>query len=99
MGLEEKLLRVAAACAERVVTPHPGQCCGMGGDRGFALPGLTEAATASVGAVMGANGCDRGYTTARSCAISLSSGSSRPWGSLFDLLEEVSREEGETAIA
>jgi D-lactate dehydrogenase len=99
MGLEDKLLQVAAACAERVITPHAGQCCGMGGDRGFALPGLTEAATAGVRKVMGENGCDRGYTTARSCAISLSSGSGRPWGSLFDLLEEVSREEGETATA
>jgi D-lactate dehydrogenase len=90
MGWEDKLLKVANACATKVIQPQAGKCCGMGGDRGFALPALTNSATALVREAMEENSCSAGYTSARSCAIGLSTGSGYPWRSIFHLLDEVS---------
>lgn len=39
-GLDAPMLQVAMACSDLVIQPHEGKCCGMGGDRGFELPGL-----------------------------------------------------------
>ena len=87
-GWGDAMIKVAEACADRVVQPHEGKCCGMGGDRGFELPGLVESATKEVGPAMEQAGCSEGYTNARSCAISLSTGSGQKWQSLFHLLKE-----------
>jgi D-lactate dehydrogenase len=89
-GWGDAMLQVANACADRVIQPHEGKCCGMGGDRGFELPELVQRATAEVGPAMAAAECSEGYTNARSCALSLSTGSGKPWRSLFHLLEECS---------
>lgn len=87
-GLETPLLQVASACAESVVSPHEGKCCGMGGDRGFEIPELARSATKDVRQRMEDGKCETGYTNARSCAISLSSGSGLRWRSIFHLLDE-----------
>ena len=89
-GLEAPLLEVARACSEKVHAPHEGKCCGMGGDRGFEIPGLALSATADVSRKMDESNCDAGFTNARSCAISLNSGSGKPWRSIFQLLDECS---------
>ena len=83
-------MAVAQACAEQVHSPHEGKCCGMGGDRGFEIPGLALSATADVSNKMTETKCESGFTNARSCAISLNSGSGRPWRSIFQLLDECS---------
>lgn len=88
---EEKLLKLANACSDEVIVPHAGKCCGMGGDRGFAVPGLAKSATADVQSIMDAAGCTHGYTTARSCAISLATSTGYEWESIFHLLDEVSK--------
>ena len=89
-GWETPLNEVAKACAEQVHAPHEGKCCGMGGDRGFEIPGLALSATADVSGRMTDTKCESGFTNARSCAISLNSGSGRPWRSIFQLLDECS---------
>ena len=89
-GWEVPLIAVAQACAEQVHAPHEGKCCGMGGDRGFEIPELALSATADVSDKMTETKCDSGFTNARSCAISLNSGSGRPWRSIFQLLDECS---------
>jgi D-lactate dehydrogenase len=89
-GWEAPLMAVAIACAAEVHAPHEGKCCGMGGDRGFELPGLALSATADVGRKMTESHCDSGFTNARSCAISLHSGTGRPWRSIFQLLDACS---------
>jgi D-lactate dehydrogenase len=86
-GWETPLLKVASACAEKVYAPHEGKCCGMGGDRGFEIPELALSATRDVGENMAKSDCETGYTNARSCAISLSSSSKKPWRSIFHLLD------------
>lgn len=91
------MLAVARACSEQVHAPHEGKCCGMGGDRGFEIPGLALSATKDVASKMSEATCETGFTNARSCAISLNSGSGRPWRSLFHLLDDcsASRTQGE----
>jgi len=86
---EEKLMQLANTCADEVLVPHSGKCCGMGGDRGFAVPELVKSATSNVKATMDASGCSHGFTTARSCAISLSTSTGYAWESIFHLLDQV----------
>jgi D-lactate dehydrogenase len=87
-GLEAPLMQVANACADRVHSPHEGKCCGMGGDRGFEIPDFALSATKNVAESMQQSKCETGYTNARSCALSLSSSSEKPWRSIFHLLDE-----------
>lgn len=87
-GLEAPLMQVANACADRVHSPHEGKCCGMGGDRGFEIPEFALSATKNVAESMQQSKCETGYTNARSCALSLSSSSEKPWRSIFHLLDE-----------
>ncbi len=89
-GWETPMLAVANACSEQVHMPHEGKCCGMGGDRGFEIPGLALSATEDISAKMSDSKCESGFTNARSCAISLNSGSGRPWRSLLHLLDDCS---------
>jgi D-lactate dehydrogenase len=89
-GWGDAMLTVGSACADEMIQPHEGKCCGMGGDRGFELPELVQSATATVAENMNAASCEEGYTNARSCAISLSTGSGKPWRSLMHLLRDVS---------
>lgn len=89
-GWEAALNEVAKACAEQVHAPHEGKCCGMGGDRGFEIPALALSATAEVAGKMTESKSEVGFTNARSCAISLNSGTGRPWRSIFQLLDECS---------
>jgi D-lactate dehydrogenase len=91
-GWGDSMSKVADACAQQVIQPHEGKCCGMGGDRGFELPGLVQSATKEVGPAMRAAECHEGYTNARSCAISLSTGSDETWKSLFHLLDDCTDE-------
>jgi len=90
VSIDEKLRQVGDRCAERVILPHDGKCCGMGGDRGFAIPELADSSTASVAKSMQEAACDTGYTSARSCAIGLSASSGKSWASVFHLLDECS---------
>ena len=87
-GLEAPLMLDANACADRVHSPHEGKCCGMGGDRGFEIPDFALSATKNVAESMQQSKCETGYTNARSCALSLSSSSEKPWRSIFHLLDE-----------
>lgn len=91
-GMDASMQLLAQACSTNVIQPLEGKCCGMGGDRGFELPGLIQAAGAAVGPNMEQAGCTEGFTNARSCAISLTSSSGKPWHSVFRLLEERTRE-------
>ncbi|MBE0604064.1 MAG: FAD-binding oxidoreductase, partial [Deltaproteobacteria bacterium] len=48
MGLREKFLAVAGACAETVALPEHVGCCGVAGDRVFHFPELNESALSSL---------------------------------------------------
>jgi D-lactate dehydrogenase len=89
MGLEGKLRRVAERCAERVDVPPSAACCGFAGDRGFALPALTRAATRAEAAEIAARSYLGHYSTSRTCEIGLSRATGRDYRSIWSLLAEA----------
>ncbi len=92
LGLERKLVSVAAALAERVVVPESAGCCGFAGDRGFLHPELTASALSEEAAEVGAGGADDVYLCSnRTCEIGLERETGHAYSSLIFLLEELSR--------
>jgi len=71
MQLDEKMRRVAEACASRVVIPEKITCCGFAGNKGFDSPELTASALAELHAALPAD-CISGYSNSRPCEIGLS---------------------------
>jgi len=61
-------------------------CCGFAGDRGFTHPELNAAALAGLRAALPA-GCDRGYSTSRTCEIGLSLHAGIPYQSIVYLVD------------
>jgi D-lactate dehydrogenase len=89
---DAKLRRVVAACAEQVIEPTGVNCCGFGGDRGFAVPELNAHALRKIHDALPANCCE-GVSTNRTCEIGLTSETGRPYRSVAYLLEECSRKD------
>ncbi len=87
MGLENKLLELAQACATRVVWPQDIYCCGFAGDRGFNFPELNESALADL--EQHVCSCEAGYSTSKTCEIGLSLHAGIPYRSLLYLVDEV----------
>lgn len=90
MGLQEKLVKVAQACAQHVVVPETTPCCGFAGDRGFKHPELTASALVQLKGQVNST-CEAGYSTSRTCEIGLSSQSGISYQSIAYLVEEASR--------
>ncbi len=89
---DEKLRRLAAACAEEIVEPAGVTCCGFAGDRGFVVPELNVHALRKIHEALPAN-CGEGVSTNRTCEIGLTAETGRPYRSIAYLLEECSRED------
>jgi D-lactate dehydrogenase len=94
MGLEGRLMRLAAACASRAEVPRSAGCCGFAGDRGFVRPELTAAATREEAAEIAVERHDGYFCTSRTCEIGLTRATGRPFRSLWSLLERATREVG-----
>ncbi|MCK6491241.1 MAG: FAD-binding oxidoreductase [Planctomycetes bacterium] len=80
-------LRAAASPpgSPAAVVPRAAGCCGMAGDRGWLVPGLSRAATAREAAeVQGQSG--HGVTTSATCALAIGAGAGRSYGHLFSFL-------------
>lgn len=91
MGLANKLLAVARACAEEVVVPEKVGCCGFAGDRGFTYPELNAAALAKLRPAVLKGGATSGYSNSRTCEIGLSLHSGIQYRSIMYLVEQCSR--------
>jgi D-lactate dehydrogenase len=89
-GLDAKLRKLLAACAEQIVEPSGVTCCGFGGDRGFVVPELNVHALRKVHDGLPAD-CREGVSTNRTCEIGLTAETGRPYRSIAYLLEECSR--------
>ncbi|MCV2215964.1 FAD-binding and (Fe-S)-binding domain-containing protein [Thauera sp. Sel9] len=96
MGFEDKLTRLARACAEQVTLPAEVKCCGFGGDRGFVVPELNAHALRKLAADIPA-GCCGGYSSNQTCEIGLTAATGLPYRSIVHLLDECSREAMEQA--
>jgi D-lactate dehydrogenase len=86
LGQADKLLDVAKACAQTVITPAAVKCCGFGGDRGFAEPELNTFALRDLKASLPEN-CTHGYSSNRTCEIGLTDNSGIPYRSIAYLLD------------
>jgi len=85
MGIEAAFLSVASKCAHEV---HPSgvPCCGMAGDRGMRYPELTGSSLQHLD--LPAN-CSDGYSTSRTCEMSLSNHSGINFRGLVYLVDEA----------
>ncbi|WP_163835632.1 FAD-binding and (Fe-S)-binding domain-containing protein [Spartinivicinus ruber] len=90
MGLEADMLKLAKACAKKVIIPEHIQCCGWAGDKGFTTPELNESAVKPLKEQIPTN-CTRGFSNSRTCEIGLSHHSGIPYQSILYLVDEVSK--------
>jgi D-lactate dehydrogenase len=90
MGLEDKMVALARACAETVVVPEGIGCCGFAGDKGFTTPELNAFALRRLKEQVPA-GCEGGYSSNRTCEIGLAEHTGMPYRSIMYLLDRVSR--------
>jgi len=92
LGLQPTLEAVAHACADEVLVPPSAGCCGFAGDRGLLVPELTASAlrdeATEIAALPAGSVC---VSTSRGCEIGLTRATGRPFRSLAQLLEEVTR--------
>jgi len=87
MGMEASMLRVAGMCADSVV-PSGIPCCGMAGDRGMRYPELTGSSLQHLNLP---STCSDGYSTSRTCEMSLSNHSGVHFRGLVYLVDEATR--------
>lgn len=92
MGLEEKLVELAAKCAVKVVVPET-NCCGFAGDRGFSFPELNRHGLSGLKMQLPSE-VKHGYSTSRTCEIGLSLHSGISHQSIIYLVDQVSRAKG-----
>ena len=88
MGLEEKLVQLARACAREVVLPREIYCCGFAGDLGFKFPELNASALKDLKKHVCS--CEAGYSTSKTCEIGLSLHGDIPYRSILYLVDEAS---------
>ena len=93
MGTVDKLAAIAGRCSSRVVSVAEVLCCGFAGDKGFNQPELNEHALRHLKAALPA-GCERGYSTSRTCEIGLSEQSGFPYRSIVHLVDACAAARG-----
>ncbi|GAX77289.1 hypothetical protein CEUSTIGMA_g4735.t1 [Chlamydomonas eustigma] len=87
MGIEDAFTKLAGLCANEVV--HSGiPCCGMAGDRGMRFPELTGASLQHLNLP---KDCKDGYSTSRTCEMSLSNHSGINFRGLVYLVDEATQ--------
>ena len=87
LKLGEQMVELAEMCAHDVhATPIP--CCGMAGDRGMRYPELTGSSLAHLDLP---ESCTDGYSTSRTCEMSLSNHSDIHFRSLLYLVDEATQ--------
>lgn len=87
LKLENKVLKLARACAKNVVVPPDISCCGFAGDKGFFEKDLNQSALATLKSQVPQD-CTGGYSMSPSCQIGLSQHSGIPYRSLAYLIAE-----------
>mmetsp|Transcript_7098 Transcript_7098/g.12157 ORF Transcript_7098/g.12157 Transcript_7098/m.12157 type:complete len:1103 (+) Transcript_7098:137-3445(+) len=85
MGIEDSFAKLAGLCANEVV-PSGVPCCGMAGDRGMRYPELTGSSLQHLNLP---KECSDGYSTSRTCEMSLSNHSGIHFRGLVYLIDEA----------
>jgi D-lactate dehydrogenase len=88
MGNKDLIIKLAAACAEKVVAPDEINCCGFAGDRGFTFPEVNHYALRQLRPVIQKSGATAGYSNSRTCEIGLTTNSGIPYSSIVYLVDK-----------
>jgi D-lactate dehydrogenase len=91
MGLAPRLRFLATALADEVYVAPSATCCGFAGDRGITHPELTAAATSDQAGELSGRSFDAHLSSNRTCEIGLSRATGRPYESVVQLLERLTR--------
>jgi D-lactate dehydrogenase len=86
MGLEASFMRVAGMCSSDV-QPSGVPCCGMAGDRGMRYPELTAGSLQH----LETSGCSDGYSTSRTCEMSLTNHSGVGFRNIMHLVDRATK--------
>ena len=89
MGLEEKIVEVARACARAVVVPDGIGCCAFAGDKGFTHPELNAWALRKLRAAVRAAGATEGVSNSRTCEIGLMAHAGIPYVNIVTLVNRA----------
>lgn len=95
MGIEDSFMKIASLCADEVV-PSGIPCCGMAGDRGMRYTELTGASLQHLDLP---KECKDGYSTSRTCEMSLSNHSGINFRGLVYLVDEATKPKQQAAAA
>ena len=88
MGNKDLIVKLAAACAEKVVVPDQVGCCGFAGDRGFTFPEVNSYALRKLHPAIIKSGAVAGYSNSRTCEIGLTAHSGITYASIVYLVDE-----------
>jgi D-lactate dehydrogenase len=91
LGLGPRLAALAAAVADEAVVPAATSCCGFAGDRGLLHPELAAAATRDESAEVSGRSYDAYVSSNRTCELGLQQATGQPYGSVMQLVEELTR--------
>jgi D-lactate dehydrogenase len=89
--LGPRLRALAGAAGDEAVVPPATGCCGFGGDRGLLHPELAAAATRDEAAEVSARAYDAYVSSNRTCELGLQEATGRPYRSIVQLVEELTR--------
>eukprot|EP01025_Chloroclados_australasicus_P065931 TRINITY_DN900_c0_g2_i1.p1 TRINITY_DN900_c0_g2~~TRINITY_DN900_c0_g2_i1.p1 ORF type:complete len:1084 (-),score=148.29 TRINITY_DN900_c0_g2_i1:617-3868(-) len=87
MGIEDNFVKLATKCAHEVV-PSGIPCCGMAGDRGMRFPELTASSLQNLSLP---ENCTDGYSTSRTCEVSMSNHSGITFRGLVYLVDDATK--------
>ena len=92
-GQDEPRRETRGGCAARRRSGDPDRagCCGFAGDRGFAVPELTAAATRYEAIEVRSRSYAGYYCSSRTCEIGLTRATGKPYRSFWHLLDETTR--------
>ena len=93
LGVEQTFTKLAEKCAEEV-TGSGIPCCGMAGDRGMRYPELTGGSLKYLDLP---KGCTDGYSTSRTCEMSLTNHSDVSFKGLVYLIDEATAAKKKTS--
>jgi D-lactate dehydrogenase len=91
LGLQDKLVAIAKACAESVTVPDNLKCCGFAGDRGLLFPELNHSAAAPEAEEVLLREYDGYYSSNLTCEMGMQEVTGKPYQSITFLLEEATR--------
>ncbi len=92
LGLQDKMVAVAQACARRVHVPDHLGCCGFAGDRGLLFPELTQSASRAEAEEVLLQEFAGYYSSNLTCEIGMREATGKPYQSILYLVEAASRQ-------